>query len=108
LRGFFSNPVFSSISAFRKCRLRFNPVFYLGLKGRSWPLGETRLPVEEEEEAELMAKWAELMQEDVEIIEVAAMTKGLEGVGEEAVRSETVDAYSKPEEWEQRYSLTFE
>ncbi len=42
-----------------------------------------------------MAKGAELMQEDVEIIE-------------EAAGSETVDAYSEPEESEQRQSLTFE
>ncbi len=54
-----------------------------------------------------MAKGAELMQEDVEII-VAAMAKGLEEVGEEAVGWEAVDVYREPEVWEQRYSLTFE
>ncbi len=46
-----------------------------------------------------MAKGAELMQEDVEIIEV---TNGLEELGEEAAGSEAVDVYSEPEEWEQR------
>ncbi len=75
-------------------------LFYLGLKDRSWPRGETRLPVEEEE-----TKGAELMQEDVEIIEV---TKGPEEVGEEAAGSEAVDVYSEPVVWEQRYSLKFE
>jgi hypothetical protein len=79
--------------------ISIKPCFYLGLKGRSWPLGETRLPVEEEEEAEVMAKGAELMQEDVEIIEVA---KGLEALGEEAVGSEAVDVYIEPVVWEQR------
>ncbi len=79
-------------------------LFYLGLKGRSWPRGETRLPVDEEE-AEVIAKGAELMQDDVEIKEVA---NGLEEVGEEVVGSEAVDVYSEPTVWKQRYSLTFE
>jgi hypothetical protein len=52
-----------------------------------------------------MAKGAELMQEDVEIIEVAAIAKGFEEVGEEAVGSEAVDVYSEPTVWKQRYSF---
>jgi hypothetical protein len=42
-----------------------------------------------------MAKGAELMQEDVEIIEVV---KGLEELGEESVGWEAVGIYREPEE----------